>query len=122
MGSCCTADGEIQKYKVIDQIPNEMLELQRRNPEVRSEMNDSSITFYPSPNLKPDEDGDYNTEILTHELFTSSTRLALLTSEFESLVACHDDDLMIIQQKSKLNPFIQCCVKAWSEHFPLAIS
>merc|ERR1719295_1876942 len=69
MGSCCTADGEIQKYKVIDQIPNEMLELQRRNPEVRSEMSDSSITFYPSPNLKPDEDGDYNTEILTHEAF-----------------------------------------------------
>eukprot|EP00484_Ammonia_sp_Unknown_P029130 CAMPEP_0197025450 /NCGR_PEP_ID=MMETSP1384-20130603/5782_1 /TAXON_ID=29189 /ORGANISM="Ammonia sp." /LENGTH=589 /DNA_ID=CAMNT_0042453979 /DNA_START=36 /DNA_END=1805 /DNA_ORIENTATION=+ len=113
---CCPVSGTT-KYEV---IPREILELQ--NHQCRYELNDSSsITFYPSPHLKDEQHGN---EVLPHELFTSSSRLHNVLSEIKcnNLVSCNDDDLMIIQQETKINPFIECAIRAWSNHYPMLIA
>eukprot|EP01083_Nonionella_stella_P045870 122937_1 len=115
MGSCCA--GTDENYAV---IPLEILELSKHQCEY--ELTDScSVTFYPSPHLRDPE--DHGQETLQHELFTSSSRLHNVLSEMKctNLISCNDDDLMIIQQESKINPFIECAIRAWSNHYPLHI-
>ena len=114
MGCCLSGGGS---YEV---IPQEILELSKHQCEY--ELKDSlSVTFYPSPHLKKEE---YGLDILQHELFTSSSRLHNILSEIKcnNLISCNDDDLMICQQETKINPFIEAAIKSWSNHFPLSIS
>eukprot|EP01084_Bolivina_argentea_P199756 341739_1 len=84
--------------------------------ECKCELNgDNSISFYPSPHVKPNE---YGKQVFDSQLLCNSW---LVSKNVDKLDGISDWNEKIISEGSVCS-FISVCCKAWTKHYPLKIS